>query len=51
MKFCYDLWFIVNVTSLCLFFLAFVFLGIGIFFNVTERLVEVELYDSNTQNS
>ena len=51
MKICYDLWFIINVTSLCLFFLAFVFLGIGTFFNVTERLVEVELYDSNTQNS
>lgn len=31
-KICYDLWFIINVTSLCLLFLAFVFLGIGIFF-------------------
>ena len=50
-KICYDLWFIINVTSLCLLFLAFVFLGIGIFFrNVTERLVEVERYNSNTQN-
>ena len=39
------------MTSLCLLFLAFVFLGIGIFFrNVTERLVEVERYNSNTQN-
>ena len=51
MKICYDLWFIINVTSLCLFFLALVFLGIGIFLNVTESLVEVELYDGNTQNS
>ena len=50
-KICYDLWFIINVTSLCLLFLAFVFLGIGIFFrNVTESLVEVERYNSNTQN-
>ena len=50
-KICYDLWFIINVTSLCLLFLAFVFLGIGIFFrNVTESLVEVEGYNSNTQN-
>ena len=50
-KICYDLWFIINVTSLCLLFLAFVFLGIGIFFRiVTESLVEVERYNSNTQN-
>ena len=50
-KICYDLWFIINVTSLCLLFLAFVFLGIGIFFrNVTESLVEVERYNNNTQN-
>ena len=51
MKNCYDLWFIINVTSLCLFFLAFVFLGIGVFFrNVIERLVKVERFGSNKQN-
>ena len=42
MKHCYDLWFIIIVTSLCLFFLAFVFLGIGFFFvtllNVWSKL-------------
>ena len=38
------------MTSLCLLFLAFLFLGIRIFFrNVTESLVEVERYNSNTQ--
>ena len=51
MKNCYDLWFIINVTSLCLFFLALVFLGIGFFFrNVIERLVKVERFGSNKQN-
>ena len=39
------------MTSPCLFFLAFVFLGIGFFFrNVIERLVKVERFGSNKQN-